>query len=77
MLKHRLVVDIQTKDASGAQAARVAGPALPTTAPLVRALLGLDLCDQAIDELPLPKGLGRFAGHRGDARLIFHQQGQG
>ena len=72
--KRRLIVDTQTSDPSGAEAA---GLPLPPTAPLVRALLGLELYDQAIDELHYAqKAWGDSPAIEATLAWIYHQQGQ-
>jgi soluble lytic murein transglycosylase len=75
--KRRLVVDTQTGDASGAAGSQAAGVPLPPTAPLVRVLLGLDLYDQAIDELHYAqKAWGDSPPIQATLAWIYHQQGQ-
>ena len=61
----------------GCPGRRVAGPALPTNAPLVRALLGLDLYDQALDELRYAQRVwGDSPAIQATIAWIYRQQGQ-
>jgi soluble lytic murein transglycosylase len=75
--KRRLVVDTQTSDPSGAAGSQAAGVPFPPTAPLVRVLLGLDLYDQAIDELHYAQKVwGDSPPIEATLAWIYHQQGQ-
>ena len=73
----RLIVDTQTSDPSGAEVSQAAPLPLPPTEPLVRALLGLELYDQAIDELHYAQTVwGDSPPIDATLAWIYHQQGQ-